>query len=54
MRVGPLASIAIAVVVVSACHNKPPTVAPTSAPEGHFAIVLCLHLNQGVGPQKTN
>jgi hypothetical protein len=40
MRAPALASIVVAIVVVAACHNKPPTVAPMSAPEGHFAIVL--------------
>jgi len=35
-----LTSILVVVLVATACHKTPPTVAPTSVSNGHFAIVL--------------
>ena len=35
-----LARVIAAILIATACHQKPPTVAPTAAPESHFTIVL--------------
>ena len=35
-----LASVVVAIFVATACQKKPPTVAPMSASNDHFAIVL--------------
>jgi hypothetical protein len=35
-----LARVIAAIFIGTACHQKPPTVAPAAAPEDHFAIVL--------------
>jgi hypothetical protein len=35
-----LATIVVVILVATACYKTPPTVAPTSVPNGHFAIVL--------------
>jgi hypothetical protein len=35
-----LASFVAAIFIATACHQKPPTVAPVPAPNDHFSIVL--------------
>jgi len=35
-----LASLVSAIFIATACHQKPPTVAPVPAPNDHFAIIL--------------